>query len=171
MRNKPHVEVTPKLTWHIHDYAGVPGSPEYHDITNYYATNYYAAFVVAQGVLSPLDFSLRDSFSSPDTGKLEKYFDGLVARFAVSLSNGTAYLAGRLDYDTHFGVVKSYEEDDEALYAQQLRHLSTRFNAKAAVGHELCIGVGEDDDEGPLLSLTFRPSTARLSKFAPESLQ
>jgi hypothetical protein len=87
-----HVEVWPKLCWHVRDYAGGPiGSPNYHEITNYWVTNYYSPFVVSQGIPFTMDFAEHDSFNSPDTGKVEHYFDGVMARLTVSVSNTTAF--------------------------------------------------------------------------------
>jgi hypothetical protein len=169
-RKASHVEVVAKMRWHHHDYAGRIGSPDYHSITNYYSTNCYAPFVIAQGAGTTLDFALHDSFISPDTGRSEKYFDGLVARIKVSVSNDVAFVSGRLDYDTHFGTVKSYVEDEEAMHAQQLQHLSTRLQAETSLAHELWIDVGEDDDDGPWLCLCLRRSTRPLSRFDPQTI-
>src|SRR5271155_171784 len=70
-RKVPHVEVTPRLCWRVHDYGGSIGSGSYQNITNYWVTNCYAPFVVLQGVSFTMDFARHDFFISPDTQKHE----------------------------------------------------------------------------------------------------
>jgi len=163
-RKPAHIEVTPKLCWHVHDYAGSVGSADYHDITNYWVTNCYAPFVVSQGAPFTMDFAEHTSFKSPDTQKDERYFDGVLARLTVAVSNTTACFSGRAEYHLHLGVTSSYYEDEESLYGQTLRAYSTRFSGTCNLGHEMRIGTGEDINDEPVVSFTFRPSPAPLSK-------
>jgi len=168
-RKAAHVEVTPKLCWHVHDYAGGPiGSADYHDITNYWVTNCYAPFVVSQGVRFTMDFAQHDIFTSPDTQKAEQYFDGVLTRLTVAVSNSTACFSGRTEYHLHLGVTSSYYEDDESLYGQTLRSYSTRFCGTCTLGHEMRVGAGEDINDDPVVFFTFRQSAAPLSKFTAE---
>jgi len=165
-RNASHIEVTAKLCWHVRDYPSADG----HDITNYWVTNCYAPFVVSQGVPFTMDFAQHDSFASPDTQKVEHYFDGVVARMTVAVSNMTACFSGRADYHLHLGVTSSYYEDDESLYGQTLRSYSTRLSGTCTLGHEMQIGAGEDINDEPVVCFTFRQSTAPLSRFSREIL-
>ena len=158
-RKIAHVEVTPKLCWVVTDYSGRTAT-----------TNNYAPFVVAQGVPVTMDFAQHDFFTSPDTQKRENYFDGVLVHLTVTISNDAARVSGRFDYNGHLGVVGNYEEDDRSLYAELIRNYSTRFIGTAKLGHELCIGAGEDINNEPSVCFTFRQSTAHLSKFAFESL-
>ena len=167
-RKVAHVEVTPKLCWHHHAYAGSVGSANYHDMTNYWVTNCYAPFVVSQGVPFTMDFAQHDSFTSPDTQKSERYFDGVIAHLTVAISNTTACFSGRADYHLHLGVTSSYTTDDGSLYGQTLRSYSTRFSGTCALGHEMQIGAGEDINNEPVVFFKFRQTAAPLSKFSRE---
>ena len=165
-RQAGHVEVTPKLCWHVRDYPAADGS----DITNYWVTNCYAPFVISQGVPFTIDFAQHETFASPDTGKTEHYFDGVVARLTVAVSNTTACFSGRADYDLHLGVTSSYYDDDESLYAQTLRSYSTRFSGSCTLGHEMRVGAGEDINDEPVVFFTFRQTAAPSSKFSSKIL-
>jgi hypothetical protein len=154
-----NVEVAPVLHWVITDGTGRHES--------HYR---FKPCVVAQDRPFTLDFSRPNSFESPDTQRTEDYFEGVHARMTVTISNGVARVVGRCDYDSHLGVVDSYEEDDESLYGQLIRHLSTRFTGTTKLGHELRIGAGEDDNEEPLVCVTFRETTASPSSFTGENL-
>ena len=165
-RQAGHVEVTPKLCWHVRDYPAADGS----DITNYWVTNCYAPFVISQGVPFTIDFAQHETFASPDTGKTEHYFDGVVARLTVAVSNTTACFSGRADYDLHLGVTSSYYDDDESLYAQTLRSYSTRFSGSCTLGHEMRVGAGEDINDEPVVFFTFRQIAAPSSKFSSKIL-
>jgi hypothetical protein len=100
------IEVTPALLWVWTDYKGRSET-----------TNHYAPFVVSQNVPFTMDFAFHDSFNGPDTGRNEPYFDRVMARLTVTLSNDVAFVTGRCDFDRHLGIVASYENDDEWLYA------------------------------------------------------
>jgi hypothetical protein len=166
-----HVEVTTKLYWHEHDYAGgPPGSADYHEITNYWVTNYYAPFIVTQGSSFSMDFVNHDSFISPDTQRNEEYFDGVLAHLSVTVSNTTACFSGRAEYHLHLGVTSSYLTDDGSLYGETLRSYSTRFRGSCSLGHEMQIGTGEDINDEPIVCITFRTTSAPLSKFNQTSL-
>jgi hypothetical protein len=155
----PRVEVAAAEHWVVTDSNG---RHEYHCR--------YKPFVVAQGRPFMLDFSRPDSFQSPDTGRRERYSDGVRTRMTVTLSNTTAYVEGRCDYVTHLGVVRSYYEDNEALYAHDIRHYSTRFTGMTSLDHELRIPVGEDENDEPSVCVTFRETTAKVSRFTAETL-
>jgi hypothetical protein len=167
---KDHIEVVSKLCWHVHDYAGSPGSTNYHVIRDYWVTNRYAPFIISQGVPFTMDFAQQDRFTSPDTQKTEHYFDGVMARMRVTVSNTTAFFAGHADYHLHLGVTSSYDEDDKSFYGETLRSYSTRFSGTCTMGHEMHIGAGEDINDEPVVSFTFQPSTSPLSKFSREVL-
>lgn len=164
-REVAHVEVVPALCWHHHDYGGTIGAPNYHNITNYYSTNRYAPFVVAQGVPFTLDFSRHDAFTSPDTQRDEDYFDGEQVRMTVTLSNSTARFSGRCDYKLHEGITSNYAEDDESLYAHTLVSSSQRFVGTSSLGHEIRIHSTDDNFQQPALYISFRPTSAGTSKF------
>lgn len=117
-----------------------------------------------------MDFAQHGTFTSPDTQEVEQYFDGVVARLAVAVSNTTACFSGRADYHLHLGVTSSYYQDDEALYGQTLRSYSTRFSGTCTFGHEMRIGAGEDINDEPFVLFTFRQTAAPLSKFSSEIL-
>jgi hypothetical protein len=153
------VEVSPALHWVITDSTGRHES--------HYR---FKPYVVSQARPFTLDFSRPDSFESPDTGRIERYFEGVRTHMTVTISNEFAYVVGRCDYDSHLGVVDSYEEDDEALYGQLIRSLSTRFTGSTKLGHELRIRAGEDANEQPSVCVTFRETAAPVSKFTGESL-
>jgi hypothetical protein len=154
-----NVEVTPALNW---VFADSMGRHEIHCR--------YKPCVVAQGRPFTLDFGQTNSFESPDTQRAENYFEGVHTRMTVTVSNGVACIVGRCDYDSHLGVVDSYEEDGESLYGEAIRFLSTRFTGTTKLGHELRIRVGEDDENEPSVCVTFRETSASLSKFAGEIL-
>jgi hypothetical protein len=163
-RKLAHVEVTPKLCWHVHDYAGSIGSADYHNITNYWTTNYYAPFVVSQGALFAMDFARHDSFTSPDTHRDEDYFDGVRVRMAVTVSNAAALFCGRCEYQLHEGITTSYAADDEAMYAQTLSSSSQRFTGSSTLGHEILIHDADSASE-PSVYMTFRRTAKPKSKF------
>lgn len=117
-----------------------------------------------------MDFAEHDSFSSPDSEKVEHYFDGVKACLTVSVSNTTAYFSGRADDDTDLGVTSSYYEDDRSLYGETFKSYSTRFSGTCALGHEMQIGAGEDIDDEPVVFFTLQKTEAPLSKFNPEIL-
>lgn len=167
---KDHVEVAPKLCWHVREYAGASGSTNYHAIRDYWVTNRYAPFIVSQGVPFTMNFAQHDRFISPDTQKPEDYFDGVITRMRVTVSNTAASFSGRANYHLHLGVTSSYDEDDESLYGQTLRSYSTRFSGACALGHEMRIGAGEDVNDEPVVSFTFQPSTSPLSQFSRKLL-
>lgn len=164
-RKVVHVEVTPKLCWHVHDYRGSIGSADYHDITNYWVTNCYAPFVVAQGVPFTMDFSQHDSFTSPDTQKDEDYFDGEQVHITVTISNVTACFSGRCDYQIHEGTTASYETDDESMYGVTLSSSSMRFIGTSSFSHETRVHLGDENAHQPTFFITFRPTSAQTSKF------
>src|SRR5262245_24209345 len=85
-REAAHVEVTPAIAWVVTDDGG-----------RHESTNRYAPFVVSQGVPFTIDFSQHDSFTSPDTQKVERYLDGVVTHLTVAISNTTACFSGRSD--------------------------------------------------------------------------
>ena len=168
--NTTNVEVTPKLYWHINDYAGEgPGSPDYHEITNYWTTNFYTPFVISQGTPFTMDFAQHDSFTSPDTLNNEEYFDGVMTEMTVSVSNTTAYFSGRAEYHLHLGTTSAYMTGAESLYGETLRSFSTRFRGTCDFGDEMQIGAGEDVNDEPVVCFTFRQTSAPLSKFDPIS--
>ena len=140
----PSLEVAPAEHW-----AGTDGNGPYE---HHYR---YKPFIVRQGKPFTLDLSRPNSFQSPDTGRRERYFDGVRARMTVTLSNGLAYVEGRCDYKIHLGVVRSYYQDDGALYAQALSDCSTRFTGMTQLGHELRIPANDEDDELSVC-VTFR---------------
>jgi hypothetical protein len=154
-----NVEVSPALHWVVTDSNGRHES--------YFR---YKPCVVVQGRPFTLDFGYPNSFESPDTQRTEDYYEGVRARMTVTVSNDVACVVGRCDYDTHLGVVDSYEDDDESLYGQAIRFLSTRFTGTTKLGHELRIRAGEDDDNEPSVCMTFRETSASPSKFTEESL-
>ena len=158
-RKIARIEVTPAVSWIVTD-----GS------SHHASTNYYAPFVVSQGVPFTMDFAQHDTFTSPDTQKIEPYLDGVVARLIVTISNSTACFSGRTDYHLNLGVTSSVYGDDESLYGQTLGSYSTRFSGTSALGHELRIGAGEDISNEPVVCFTFRQTTAPLTKFSPEIL-
>jgi|SRR6185369_2296213 len=158
-RKIAHIEVTPAVSWVATDSIG-----------RHQSTNHYAPFIVSQGVPFTMDFAKHDTFTSPDTQKIEQYFDGVVAHLTVAASNTTACFSGRADYHLHLGVTSSYYQDDETLYGQTLRSYSTRFSGTCAFGHEMRVGAGEDINDEPVVSFTFRETAAPLSKFSPEIL-
>jgi hypothetical protein len=149
-----NIEVTPSVVWVGGDDSG-----------RHCTTNRYAPFVVRSGVPFTLDFSHHDSFRSPDTGKSECYFDGVVASVIVTASNTTAIFSGRTDYQLHLGVTASYTEDDESLYGQTLRLYSTRFCGSSTFGHTIELRAGEDINDEPSVCLSFRQTPAQISKF------
>jgi hypothetical protein len=154
-----NVEVTPALQWVITDNSG---RHEFH--------YRYKPCVVVPGRPFTLDFGQPNSFESPDTQRREDYFEGVHTRMTVTVSNGVACVVGRCDYGTHLGVVDSYEEEDESLYGQAIRFLSTRFTGTTRLGHELRIRAGEDDENEPSVCVTFRETFAPPSKFTGERL-
>ncbi len=154
-----NVEVTPALHWVITDSSGRHES--------HYR---FKPYVVSQARPFALDFSEPNSFESPDKGRTEKYFEGVRTHMTVTLSNDVAHVVGRCDYDSHLGVVDSYENDEESLHGQLIRSLSTRFTGTTKLGHELRIRAGEDDNDEPSICVTLRETTARPSKFTRESL-
>ncbi len=154
-----NIEVSPALHWVVTDSMGRHES--------HYR---YKPYVVVPGRPFTLDFGKPNSFESPDTQRTEDYFEGVRVHMTVTVSNGVACIVGRCDYDTHLGVVDSYEEDDESLYGQAIRFLSTRFTGATKLGHELRIRAGEDDDNEPSVCVTFRETLAPPSKFTGESL-
>ncbi|HTV41761.1 MAG TPA: hypothetical protein VMF08_14360 [Candidatus Sulfotelmatobacter sp.] len=117
-----------------------------------------------------MDFAEHDSFNSPDTGKVEHYFDGVMACLTVSVSNTTACFSGRADDDLDLGVTSSFYEDDRSLYGETFRSYSTRFSGTCTLGHEMQIGTGEDIDDDPVVFFTLQKTSAPLSKFNPEIL-
>jgi hypothetical protein len=163
-RKLAHVEVTPKLCWHVHDYAGSIGFADYHDITNYWATNYYVPYVVSQRVPFTMDFAEHDSFTSPDNHQRERYFDGVQVHMAVAVSNATALFCGRCEYQLHEGVTKSYVEDDEGMHAQTLSSSSERFTGSSTLGHEILVHDADSASE-PSVYMTFRLTAKPKSKF------
>jgi hypothetical protein len=163
-RKAAHIEVTPRLCWHVHDYAGSIGSPDYHNITNYWATNRYESFVISQRVPFTMDFAQHDSFTSPDTHRHEHYFDGVQVRMTVTLSNATAAFFGRCEYQLHEGITANYYTDDEAMYAQTLSSSSERFTGVSALGHEICIHHADSASE-PSVYLIFRLTPKPTSSF------
>ncbi len=158
-RTACNVEVAPAVLWATTDDSG-----------KHLLTNRYASCVVSQGVPFTMDFSQHDSFTSPDTGRLEEYFDGVLAKLAVTTSNTTARFVGRIEYHLHLGVTSSYTEDQKSLYGQTLRSYSTRFSGSAELGHTIRIGAGEDINDEPSILLTFRATSAPPSKFIPALL-
>ena len=153
-RDIANIEVTPAVLWVVSDDTG-----------KHCTTNHYASFVVTPGVPFTLDFSQHDSLTSPDTERPENYFDGVLAHFIVTTSNTTAFFSGRADYQLHLGVTSSYTEDDESLYGQTLRSYSTRFRGTCTFGHTVQLGAGEDINDEPSVCLTFRQTSAPVSKF------
>jgi hypothetical protein len=155
-RTASNVEVAPAVLWVGTDDHG-----------KHVITNRYAPCVVSQGVPFALDFSQHDSFTSPDTERREHYFDGLLAKIAVSASNTTAHVSGRVEYHMHLGGTSSCTAEQASLHRQTLRAYSTHFSGTTELGYQLRIGAGEDINNEPSLLLTFRTTTAPTSKFAP----
>ena len=151
-----NVEVAPTILWVTTNDSG-----------KHVMTNRYASCVVSQGVPFTMDFSQHDSFTSPDTGRKEHYFDGVLAKLTVTTSNTTARFSGRVEYHLHLGVTSSYTEDQKSLHGQTLRQYSTRFSGTTELGHTIKIGAGEDINNEPSVLLTFRPTSAPPSKFTP----
>lgn len=155
-RDTSNVEVAPAVLWVTTDSIG-----------KHVTTNRYASCVVPQGAPFTIDFSRHDSFTSPDTGRKERRFDGVLASLSVNVSNTTAHISGRLENHLHLGVTSSYTEDRESLYGQTLRAYSTRFSGTTELGHTIRIGAGEDIENQPSVLLTFRMTSAAPSKFTP----
>ena len=153
------VEVSPALRWVTTDSTGRHAS-----------LARFRPFVVTQGRPFTLDFSRHDSFQSPDSLRDERIFRGVRARMTITLFNGIALVSGRCDWNDHLGIVASYEQDDESLYAQLLRGYSTRFRGTTRIGHELQIGAGQDDNDQVSLCLTLNETASRPSKFLSEIL-
>jgi hypothetical protein len=158
-RKPASVEVTPAVLWISNDDRG-----------RHESTNHYAPCVIAQGIPFKIDCSQLDSFTSPDTQKDEKFFDGVLVHLTVTVSNATACFAGRVDYQLHLGVTSSYTEDDESLSGQTLRTYSIRFSGTSTLGHQIRIGAGEDINNEPSICLMFRRTSAPISKFTGEIL-
>lgn len=155
-----HVEVTPALRW-----VGTDSMGRHESMTR------FRPCVVQQDRPFTLDFSVRDSFQSPDTLRRESILMGLRAHLTVTISNGVARVSGRCENDDHLGIVASYEQDDESLYAHLIRKFSTRFRGTSTLGHELRIGTGEDVNNEVSLCVTFRETSARPTRFKAVSLE
>jgi hypothetical protein len=115
-----------------------------------------------------MDFGFDDSLTSPDTQQGERYFNGLLTRLTVVVSNSTACFSGRADYCIPGGVT-AYNTDDESFYGQELGSDSTRFYGTCTLGHEMCFVTGNDTDGAPFVYITFRQTAAPLSKFSREA--
>ncbi len=171
-RRAVHVEVTPTLLWHPFDDRGRIGPAYYDCVTNGWVTNRYAPFVVCQGVPCTMDFSDGcDSFWSPDTQRDELYFDGLIARLSVAVSNTTVSFWGRTEYQIHLGATASDSGAHEAVDVEAQRSHSTRFRGRCALAHAVQVGAGDDLNDEPVLCLVFRLTTAPLSDFDPDPLE
>jgi len=152
-----NVEIHSALLWSITD-----------DLNRRESFVHYAPAVCRQGAPCSLDFATHDSFANPVTGKREKFFDGVIARFTITLSQDEAVFKGVIEYQTHLGITAAYDERDQALRGQTVRRYTNYLSGRVKFDEEIRIQVGEDINNGIFLVLRFSPTHETAFKFKNE---